>query len=332
MSRSFGETAASFSRCFTTVALTKNRAAISSSLRPLSRRAWKARNWSSGCRASRWTFSASESSSARPPVRTTQGTGWVLFMRFCLTRSWSARKRRPPAGTSNMPVSRPSASSTGLTLRLCRSVRRAMSSASSSIETPAFTRRTLDWLSSSLLKGMSRDALRVIFWTEAISILRDGRPRASLSSSNPSQTDRSYLSLFCRPRRNRDVEDLGAGRAVGLRHHTERGEREGVIGRQACLLADRHHRATDREAHDVFEGHHPAVDDWQAGGDAARFKRLAVVAAETSAAPEIECEAPTADREMAAFGSKGTADVIAVMLQDRIVRFAHVRIPMTGAT
>jgi hypothetical protein len=38
-----------------------------------------------------------------------------------------------------------------------------MSSASSSIETPAFTRRTLDWLSTSLLKGMSREALSVIF-------------------------------------------------------------------------------------------------------------------------------------------------------------------------
>jgi hypothetical protein len=36
---------------------------------------WKARNWSSECRASRWTFSASESSSATPPVLTMQGTG-----------------------------------------------------------------------------------------------------------------------------------------------------------------------------------------------------------------------------------------------------------------
>jgi hypothetical protein len=33
----------------------------------------------------------------------------------------------------------------------------------SSIETPAFTRRTFAWLSTSLLKGMSREALRVIF-------------------------------------------------------------------------------------------------------------------------------------------------------------------------
>jgi hypothetical protein len=38
-----------------------------------------------------------------------------------------------------------------------------MSSASSSIETPAFTRRTFDWLSTSLLKGMSREDDRVIF-------------------------------------------------------------------------------------------------------------------------------------------------------------------------
>ena len=62
-----------------------------------------------------------------------------------------------------MPVSWPSASTTARTLKLCRSVRRAMSSANSSMETPAFTRRTLAWLSTSLLNGMSREALRVIF-------------------------------------------------------------------------------------------------------------------------------------------------------------------------
>ena len=38
-----------------------------------------------------------------------------------------------------------------------------MSSASCSIDTPALTRRTLQALSSSLLKGMSREALSVIF-------------------------------------------------------------------------------------------------------------------------------------------------------------------------
>src|SRR5260370_34921838 len=35
---------------------------------------------------------------------------------------------------------------------------------------------------------------------------------------------------------------------------------------------------------------------------------------------------------MAAFGLQRTGDVVAVMLKDRIIRFAHVRIPMTGAT
>ena len=95
--------------------------------------------------------------------RTMHGTGAVLARRFCLTSSWSARQRRPPAGISNMPVSTPSASRTGRTLRPCRSVRRAMSSASSSIETPAFTRRTFDCYRMSLLKEMSRDDDRVIF-------------------------------------------------------------------------------------------------------------------------------------------------------------------------
>ena len=41
-----------------------------------------------------------------------------------------------------------------------------MSSASSSIETPALTWRTLDWLSNSLSNGMSREDDRVIFWTD----------------------------------------------------------------------------------------------------------------------------------------------------------------------
>ncbi|MGX1168669.1 hypothetical protein AB7M16_004935 [Bradyrhizobium sp. USDA 372] len=33
----------------------------------------------------------------------------------------------------------------------------------SSMEAPAFTRRTFDWLSTSLLKGMSREDDKVIF-------------------------------------------------------------------------------------------------------------------------------------------------------------------------
>ncbi|WP_456304654.1 hypothetical protein [Acidomonas methanolica] len=62
-----------------------------------------------------------------------------------------------------MPVSLPSASTTGKTLRLWIRPRRAIEAVRSSIETPAFTRRTLDWLSTSLLNGMSREDDRVIF-------------------------------------------------------------------------------------------------------------------------------------------------------------------------
>src|ERR1700742_3884022 len=70
--------------------------------------------------------------------------------------------------------------------------RRAIEAARSSIDMPAFTRRTLDWLSTSLLKGMSRDDDRVIFCTAvAIGIfLRNGRPKDSLSTSNPSRNPR----------------------------------------------------------------------------------------------------------------------------------------------
>lgn len=72
----------------------------------------------------RWTFSARLSSSAIPSVRTMQGTSAVLFIRFCLTRSSSARNRRPPAGIVYMPVSAPTSSSTGRTVMELSSVRR----------------------------------------------------------------------------------------------------------------------------------------------------------------------------------------------------------------
>jgi len=150
---------------------TKKAAAIASSVIPLSRIAWKARNWSSGCNGARSMFSASDTSSIRTPLAasdTMQGTSAVRASRFCFTSSSSARKRRPPAGTSNMPVSLPSASRMGRTCRLWISPRRAIDSASSSIESPAFTRRTFDWLSTSLPKGMSREHARVIFWVAVI--------------------------------------------------------------------------------------------------------------------------------------------------------------------
>jgi hypothetical protein len=45
--------------------------------------------------------------------------------------------------------------------------RRAIETAKTSIETMASTRRTLAWLNTSLLKGMSREDDRVVFCTAA---------------------------------------------------------------------------------------------------------------------------------------------------------------------
>lgn len=81
---------------------------------------------------------------ASPSVRTMQGTSMVLFMRFCFTRSSSARDRRSPAGIAYMPVLAPLSSSTGRTVMELSSVRRVMSSASSSIDTPAL--RGASWI------------------------------------------------------------------------------------------------------------------------------------------------------------------------------------------
>ncbi len=144
-------------------------------------------------------FSASESSSARmldAASRTMQGMGVVLANRFCFTSRDNAWNRRPPAGISNLPVSVPSSANTGRTLRLCNRPRRAMSSASSSTDTSASMRRTLDWLSTSLSKGISRDGDRVIFWTAfVISSSPRRAPEATLPISLPVTLKPTLLSL-----------------------------------------------------------------------------------------------------------------------------------------
>src|SRR3954447_21748156 len=141
-----------------------------------------------------------------PSVFTRQGTGAVLASFFCLTRNWSAWKRRPPAGTSNVPVSWPCPSRTGRTLRDCNRPRRAMSSASSSTLTPALIRRTLAWLSTSLFRGMSRDALNTILVMrvsatgelEPLSCPSARLPKSPVFSSFPSAR-RPPLSKRCSP-------------------------------------------------------------------------------------------------------------------------------------
>src|SRR5262249_34450662 len=85
-----------------------------------------------------------------------------------------------------------------------------------------------------------------------------------------------------------------------------------------------------REAHDTLEGHHPAVDDRQAGGDATRLDILAVVAADACTASEIQCETAPAQREMASLGLESAYNVIVVISQIRISRSVHVRLSTTG--
>src|SRR5208283_1975617 len=70
-----------------------------------------------------------------------------------------------------------------------------MSSASCSIETPALIRRTFDWDSTSLLKGMSRDELRTILQTGCdIIFLRDG-PAGRLSLDLQTRHENSLRPL-----------------------------------------------------------------------------------------------------------------------------------------
>jgi hypothetical protein len=68
-----------------------------------------------------------------------------------------------------------------------------MSWASSSTEIPDLTRRTLDWDTTSLLRGMSREDASVIFCVMAFSPRR--APKDSLSATNPSRRPDSPFPL-----------------------------------------------------------------------------------------------------------------------------------------
>src|SRR5262244_166827 len=58
-----------------------------------------------------------------------------------------------------------------------------MSTARSSIETPAFMRRTFDWDRTSLLRGMSREDDRVIFGTAVVMVIISATSAERLSLS-----------------------------------------------------------------------------------------------------------------------------------------------------
>src|SRR3546814_13293616 len=82
-----------------------------------------------------------------------------------------------------------------------------MSAASASIETPAFTRRTLDWDRSIRSSGISRAPLRTI-WGQLLPcrLLHDGPPGDSLSAASPSQSRRPTPHSPC---------GLGPGASAG---------------------------------------------------------------------------------------------------------------------
>src|SRR3954451_20099143 len=152
-------------------------------------------------------------------VFTMQGTGVVLASRFCLTRSCKAWKRRPPAGTSNVPVSWPCPSRTGRTLRDCNRPRRAMSSASSSTLTPALIRRTLAWLSTSLFRGISRDAVNTIL-VMRFSATGELEPLSCPSARLPKSP---AFSSFPSARKPTLGQRCGRWRALGSMHHRNSG-------------------------------------------------------------------------------------------------------------
>ena len=123
----------------------------------MSRSVWKARNWSSGCRATRWTFSASEILLGDAALAHDAGNRLRLRQALLLDQQF----QRPVAPAAGRDLEHAGLVALGIDdrpdVQALQQRRWAMSSASSSIETPALTRRTLDWLSTSLLKGMSRE-------------------------------------------------------------------------------------------------------------------------------------------------------------------------------
>jgi hypothetical protein len=79
-----------------------------------------------------------------------------------------------------------------------------MSSDSSSIETPVLIVRTFAWLRTSLLKGMSRVAARVIFWVLVILIFSMTGGQEPLSRPlKPVTEPKAFLFLSRAPRNAR---------------------------------------------------------------------------------------------------------------------------------
>jgi hypothetical protein len=217
-----------------------------------------------------------------------------------------------------MPVSAPTSSSNGRTVKLCNKVRRAISVASPSIETPAFTRRTFDCESTSLLNGISREALSAIFSTlfvftsVLVTSVTPQRAAERLSLGLPTRRDiPSRLSLFC-PSRRPDAAQVPhhrAGHAVRFRDHGQRCMGKRMVRWTFRGHPDRDERPVDREPCDNAKMHHAAINHRQASSNAGVFDWLDFIATEAAALTEKKRCAPTTDGKVAAFGGKRLRNV-----------------------
>lgn len=70
------------------------------------------------------------------------------------------------------------------------------------------------------------------------------------------------------------------------------------------LTANCDQRSAERELNDDIERYAPAVDDREAGRDAAGFDRLAIIAGDHGAILIVKREAAAADGEMTSLGRK----------------------------
>ena len=189
---------------------------MSSSERPFSRRAWKARNWSSGCSGARWMFSASESSSPRMSVagiadhaRNRRGLRQALLLHQQLERPVAAAAGRDleHAGLGALGVEdRPDVEA--LEQRAPGDVLGQLLDRDAGLHAPDVGLAQHQLVEGNVARGRQGDLLN---GSSHGGSLRGGRPRDSLSTSNPPRNRRSPLPLGG-PRRDADEpEELKAG-------------------------------------------------------------------------------------------------------------------------
>ena len=163
---------------------------MSSSERPFSRRAWKARNWSSGCSGARWMFSASELSSPRMSVagiadhaRNRRGLGQALLLHQQLERpvAPAAGRDLEHAGLGALGVEdRPDVQA--LEQRAPGDVLGQLLDRDAGLHAPDVRLAEHQLVEGNVARGRQGDLLNGSSHGDS---LRGGRPRDSLSTSNP---------------------------------------------------------------------------------------------------------------------------------------------------